>query len=147
MTSPGAHVSGTISLTSTSTDVGGTGIASVTFEYSLDGNTWTPISTLPWNTKTGPDAVADNLYDLHVVAVDNAGNSATSGVTNVRVDNTPPGVTITSPVSSGDLANTVTLTALTPECRPDSGDRLAGRAARHGHLDSRSRRLEHEDRT
>jgi len=130
MTSPGAHVSGTISLTSTSTDVGGTGIASVTFEYSLDGNTWTPISTLPWNTKTGPDAVADNLYDLHVVAVDNAGNSATSGVTNVRVDNTPPGVTITSPVSSGDLANTVTLTALTPDADPTPA--IVWQVAPHG---------------
>ena len=37
MNNPGSHLSGTVSLSSTSTDVGGTGVASTTFEYSAAG--------------------------------------------------------------------------------------------------------------
>ena len=120
MTDPGAHLSGSIPLSSTSTDVGGTGIASVTFEYRTAGiGAWTPIATLPWNTKTGADAVADGLYDVHVVAYDNAGNVATSTpVSNLRVDNTAPAVTITNPLSSGSVADTVTLGESTTDADP-----------------------------
>ncbi len=147
MTTPGAHVSGTVSLSSTSNDVGGTGIASVTFEYRDAGiGAWTPIATVPWNTKTGADAVADGLYDLHVVAYDNAGNTGTSTpISNVRVDNTAPAVTITNPISSGGLAGTVTLGRLDDRRRPEPGRRLAGRTARHEHLDGRPGDVEHED--
>ena len=121
MNNPGSHLSGTVSLSSTSTDVGGTGVASTTFEYSTagSGGPWTPISSSSWNTKTGPDAVADGLYDLHVVAVDNAGNSASSTpITNVRIDNTAPAVTITSPLSNSGIANTVSLTATVVDADP-----------------------------
>ena len=121
MNNPGSHLSGTVSLSSTSTDVGGTGVASTTFEYSAagSGGPWTPISSSSWNTKTGPDAVADGLYDLHVVAVDNAGNSAASTpITNVRIDNTAPSVTITSPLTNGGIANTVSLTATIVDADP-----------------------------
>ena len=121
MNNPGSHLSGTVSLSSTSTDVGGTGVASSTFEYSTagSGGPWTPISSSSWNTKTGPDAVADGLYDLHVVAVDNAGNSASSTpITNVRIDNTAPAVTITSPLSNSGIANTVSLTATVVDADP-----------------------------
>ena len=119
MNNPGAHVSGTVTLTDTSSDVGGTGVASVTFEVSPAGlGTWTPIAALPWNTKTGPDAVADGLYDLHVVAIDNAGNSGTSGITNLRVDNTAPATAITNPLSNSGISGTVTLAASTPDADP-----------------------------
>ncbi len=120
MTDPGAHVSGTISLQSTSTDIGGTGIAGADFEIrTAGGGTWTPISN-PWNTKTGADAVADGLYDIHVVARDNAGNNAASTppISNLRVDNTAPSVNITNPLSNGGLAGTVTLTAPTTDADP-----------------------------
>src|SRR5581483_1990515 len=42
--------------------------------------------------------LGDGLYDLHVVATDGAGNTRISApVTGVRVDNTVPSVTMTSP--------------------------------------------------
>ena len=132
MTTPGAHISGTVSLASTSNDVGGTGIASVTFEYRDAGvGAWTPITALPWNTKTGADAVADGLYDLHVVAHDNAGNTGTSTpISNVRVDNTAPAVNITNPVSSAGLTDTVTLAASTIDADPSPA--IVWEVAPHG---------------
>ena len=132
MTDPGAHLSGSIALSSTSTDVGGTGIASVTFEYRDAGiGTWTPIATLPWNTKTGPDAVADGLYDLHVVAYDVAGNVSTSTpISNLRIDNTSPAVTITNPLSSGSVANTVALGVTTTDADPSPA--IVWQVAPHG---------------
>ena len=133
MNNPGSHLSGTVSLSSTSSDVGGTGVASTTFEYSTagSGGPWTPISSSSWNTKTGPDAVADGLYDLRVVAVDNAGNSASSTpITNVRIDNTAPSVTITSPLSNSGIANTVSLTASVVDADPSPA--LVWEVAPHG---------------
>src|SRR5207249_303077 len=105
MTDPGAHVSGTVTLTSTSTDVGGTGIASVTFEYrSAGGGAWTPISALPWNTKTGPDAVADGHYDIRATATDWASNAEVATVADVTVDNQAPTVSMAVP-ADGSYVN------------------------------------------
>ena len=93
MGSPGANVRGLIALTSTSSDAG-SGVATVTYQYSAAGqNTWQSTSAL-WDTTT----LTDGLYDLHVVVTDNAGNSTVSAtVANVRIDNTAPTVTVTNP--------------------------------------------------
>jgi hypothetical protein len=93
MNDPGANLSGTVTLTSTTSD-GGSGMAGVTYQYSEAGqNTWitTPAS---WDTTL----VGDGLYDLRVIAADQAGNSTTSApVLNRRVDNGAPTVSLTSP--------------------------------------------------
>ncbi|HZB22679.1 MAG TPA: Ig-like domain-containing protein, partial [Gaiellaceae bacterium] len=106
MDNPGPYLRGTINLTSTTGDAGGTGIASAAFEKSPAGaGTWTPVAA-SWNTTAG----ADGLYDLRVVAVDNAGNTTTSAaVTNVRVDNTAPSVTMDSPGAA--VSGTVALSS------------------------------------
>ena len=103
MGDPGANVRGTVTLTSTSSDAG-SGVATVTYQYSAAGqNTWPTTSAL-WNTTT----LTDGLYDLHAVVTDNAGNSTVSAtVANVRVDNTAPAVTMTSP--GANVRGTVTL--------------------------------------
>ncbi|MDP8911160.1 MAG: Ig-like domain-containing protein, partial [Actinomycetota bacterium] len=104
MTSPGASVSGTVTLSSTQTDAG-SGVATVTYRYAAAGSgAWTT-TTVEWNTLP----LADGPYDLHVVVTDNAGNTTTSASVTTRVDNVAPST------SHGDLPaylrGNVTLTA------------------------------------
>ena len=103
--SAGANLRGTtVALTSDSAD-SGSGVATVQFQRS-------PAGTGTW-TNQGPTfdttAVADGLYDLRVVTTDNAGNSFTSGVTTVRVDNTLPTGSVTSPATAADVRGSITL--------------------------------------
>ena len=100
MSDPGAYVRGSVDFASTSSDPGGSGVASVAFEKSLAGvGTYTSVAAT-WNTTPADDG----LYDLHIVVTDNAGNVATSAPrTNVRVDNTAPNVSITSPAASSNV--------------------------------------------
>src|SRR5439155_1241932 len=87
---PGSIVHGTVALGSSTDDMGGSGIASVAYQLSPAGaGTWSGIAA-SWNTAAG----GDGLYDLRVVATDQAGNAGVSAErTNVRVDNTAPTVT------------------------------------------------------
>src|SRR5207249_3532737 len=88
---PGANLRATVALTASADDLGGSGIATVRYEISPAGTaTW---STVPasWDTS----ASGDGLYDVRAVATDVAGNTSVSEVrTNVRVDDTPPTVTL-----------------------------------------------------
>jgi hypothetical protein len=90
----GTYVGATVSLTASTSDAGGTGIATEVFEKSAAGaGSWSPV---PASWVTAP--ADDGLYDLRVVATDNAGNVTTSTpATNVRVDNTPPDAVMDSP--------------------------------------------------
>src|SRR6185437_11293254 len=94
LASPGANVSGTVHLDATADDGSGSGVASLVYEYAAAGtSTWTPTPTA-WDTTLLPVG----LYDLRANATDRAGNAATSPVVaNVRVDNSPPTVSISSP--------------------------------------------------
>jgi hypothetical protein len=110
---PAATLSGTVTLSATAADAG-SGIASVQFQRAPAGTTnWTTICTdtsaaysCAWDTagETG------GLYDLRVVATDVAGNERTSAtVTNRRVDNDGPAVSLADPGSV--LRGSVNLTA------------------------------------
>ena len=95
ITSPanGADVGGTIVLASDSADAGGSGVATVVFQRSPVGaGTWTnqPAS---WDTT----AQADGDYDLRVVTTDGAGNSFTSPLITVTIDNTDPSLSVVAP--------------------------------------------------
>ena len=105
MDDPGAYLRGTVALSANATDTGGTGVASVTFERSPAGtSTWSSIPA-SWDT-TG---TANGLYDLRVVAMDNAGNSSSSpALTSRWVDNLKPTVSVDDP---GPVTGTVTLGA------------------------------------
>ncbi len=105
MDDPGQYLKGTVNLNSTSTDTGGSGVASVGFERSPAGaGTWTSIPAA-WDT-TG---VANALYDLRVIATDFAGNSSsTPALTGRWVDNLKPTVSIVDP---GPVSGTVTVEA------------------------------------
>ena len=105
MNAPGSPVRGTVALSSNTADAG-SGIASVTYQYSHAGaGSWTSTPST-WDTT----AVGDGLYDLRVVVTDNAGNSTTSAaVTGILVDNTDPTGSITTPLAGDNVRGTVTV--------------------------------------
>jgi hypothetical protein len=114
LTNPGTPKRGTVTLNATSTDTGGSGVASVAFQYKLSsGSTWTTISTdtttpysASWNT-TG----LNGTYDVRALSSDVAGNQSTSTFTNIVIDNTvPTAVDIQTANGTGTAG------------RPDAGD-------------------------
>ena len=111
MNDPGANLHDTVGLTSTTSD-GGSGLATITYEYSLAGQSSWTATPASWDTTL----LGDGLYDLRVTATDIAGNSTTSAaVIDRRVDNGVPDISITSPttyVNGGD-ADPFTVTAFT----------------------------------
>jgi hypothetical protein len=112
LTDPGANIRGTISLDATASDGGG--ILNVKIQRSPAGaGSWTDIctdATSPYSCSTDTSTWGgDALYDLRAIATDNASRTATSTVTNRRVDNTVPTVTMTDPGSP--LYATITLNA------------------------------------
>ncbi len=111
---PGQYLSGTVTLTSSSTDTGGSGLASVAFQRSPhSADTWTTISTdaaSPWSASLDTTGLAEGAYDFRVVAVDGAGNTTTSPtIANVHVDNSNPTVTLADP--GRNVHGTITLSA------------------------------------
>jgi large repetitive protein len=111
----GTTVRGQVDVTSSSADTGGSGVASALFMYSVHGaNSWNDIgsavSSSPYEATWNTTALgSDGQYDLQVVTTDNAGNTYTSNVVTVTVDNTAPTASLTNPGSP--LKNTVTLNA------------------------------------
>src|SRR5947208_6509424 len=101
MTDPGTPLSGTITLGATASDTGGSGVASVLIQRSPAGaGTWTDIctdTTSPYSCSLDTTTVGDAVYDFRAVASDVAGNSASSTVTNRRIDNVAPTVSLTDP--------------------------------------------------
>jgi hypothetical protein len=92
---PGTPRRGTISLTGSGSDPGGTGVASLAFQRSPAGAaTWVTIGTdtsSPYSASFDTTLVSDGLYDLRTVATDQAGNSTASPlITSRRIDNTAP---------------------------------------------------------
>lgn len=108
-----ANVRGTITVTGTASDTI-SGISSVTFEYKPSaGSTWATAcsdTTAPYSCDADTTGVVDGLYDLRARATDGAGNETNSTpITNIRVDNTVPTVTIADP--GAYLRQTIALTS------------------------------------
>jgi uncharacterized repeat protein (TIGR02059 family) len=115
ITSPlsGVNLSGTVTITSNANDAGGSGLASVTYEYRLSsGGSWTATAA-NWNTAL----LTDGDHDLRAVATDNAGNSTTSAsITSLHLDNHPPTVTLAAPqYVNASAPASITLTATSPD--------------------------------
>jgi hypothetical protein len=114
MTNPGSPITGTKSFDGTSTDTGGSGVASLTFQVSPVGaGTWSDMcsdTTSPYSCSWDGTTVSDGLYDFRSHAIDNAGNTANSTVySSAIVDNTAPTATMTDP--GANIHGTVTLDA------------------------------------
>ncbi len=122
----GSYLRGTVTLTSDSADTGGSGVASVSFQRSPAGQgTWTTIGTdtssfyaIGWSTVS----VSDGTYELRAVTTDRAGNSFTSNLVSVMVDNTPPTGSLTAPAAGAFLRGAVSL-------QSDSADEGSGVAS------------------
>ena len=89
MTNPGQYLRATVkpSLSSAPTD-GGSGMASVTYQYRVSGTTnpWSTACTVaapPWscNWNTATKTTPDGLYDLLALAADKAGNTTVASNT------------------------------------------------------------------
>jgi hypothetical protein len=114
MTNPGSPITGTKSFDGTSTDTGGSGVASLTFQVSPVGaGTWSDMcsdTTSPYSCSWDGTTVSDGLYDFRSHAIDNAGNTANSTVySSAIVDNTAPTATMNDP--GANIHGTVTLDA------------------------------------
>ena len=94
-----ANIRGTSVVTANSADAG-SGVANALFQRSPAGaDTWTNVAAAdtasPFTASWVTTGVSDGLYDLRVVTTDKSGNTVTSAlVTNVRVDNTAPTVSV-----------------------------------------------------
>ena len=103
ITDPGTPLRGTVSVSASGAD-GGSGVANVKVQRSPAGaGTWTDIcidTTSPYSCSWDTTGVSDGLYDLRAVTTDNGANTTNSStVTNRRVDNTAPAVSMTNPGS------------------------------------------------
>ena len=127
----GASVRASISVAANSADAGGSGVGTVVFQRSPLGlGTWTTIDSdtlAPYSVAFDTTAVSDGQYDLRAVTSDLAGNSFTSGLVSVTVDNTSPNTSITSqpadPTSSSSASFSFSSSegGSTFECRIDGG--------------------------
>jgi hypothetical protein len=105
LANPGSVVKGAVTLTGTAADAG-SGVASWTAQYRVSpSGTWTDIcsdAAASYSCSWATTGVTDGTYDLRAVARDAAGNTTASTViTPVRVDNTPPAGTDVQATNSG----------------------------------------------
>jgi hypothetical protein len=101
---PGQNLSGTVSL-SASSDAD---TVQVDFERRpAGGGSWVTIAsdnTLPWGASFDTTTVPDGLYDFRAVATDGTGHVGTSPIrANVRIDNTAPTGSLTSPTAGSTV--------------------------------------------
>ena len=100
MNDPGSPLTGTVTLSANGTDTL-SGVASVRIEIRPTGGSWTTVCsdpTSPYSCPLDTTALADGTYELRSTTTDVAGNTTTSAaVTNRRVDNNPPTVTLNDP--------------------------------------------------
>jgi hypothetical protein len=108
---------GTVVVSALASDAG-SGVASVRIQRSTNGSTWTDLctdSTAPYSCSWATTGSGDVF--LRAIALDLVGNSTTSPVVTVALDNTAPAVAMSSP--GGTLSGTVTLAATASDA--DSG--------------------------
>ena len=114
MTNPGSPITGSKTFDGTSTDTGGSGVASLKFQVSpIGAGTWSDMctdSSSPYSCSYNTSGLADGQYDFRSLATDNAGNTATSTVySGAIVDNGAPTAGVTDPGQY--LKGTLTLDA------------------------------------
>jgi hypothetical protein len=110
---PGAVLVGNVTLSATAG--GPSAISQVAFSYAPTGTqTWTTIgtdATSPYSAAFSTTAVSDGLYDLRAVATNAAGATATSIVTNRRIDNSAPNGAMTGPTAGAFVRGVVHLSS------------------------------------
>src|SRR5262249_19788423 len=106
----GSSVSGTVTVSATASD----NVAVSGVQFLLDGaNLGAEDTTSPYSISWDTSALSGS-HTLSAVARDTSGNTATSAVVHVSVNNsdtTPPTVSITSPTDGATVSNTITVSA------------------------------------
>ena len=117
LTSPGANIRGTAVAMNATVVETGSGVSTVEYQWSVhNANTWTTFDTKSTTSSTGTlnttTLGGDGFYDLRVRATDLATNVGLSTiVSNVRVDNTVPTVTLAGVAGDTSVRETLSLTA------------------------------------
>jgi hypothetical protein len=106
----GSSVSGTVSVTGTSSD----NAAVATVSLSVDGGAWTPASGVgAWSWSWSTTAALNGSHSIVARAVDTSGNVATSTVpvtvANAVPDTTPPTIAFASPDAGASVSGTVSV--------------------------------------
>ncbi|MEE8358826.1 MAG: DUF3344 domain-containing protein [Candidatus Hydrothermarchaeales archaeon] len=86
-----------------------------TLAILIDGEEKSTSLPYTWNTSS----VVDGSYDINVEATDPASNKGTKTIT-VEVDNTPPSVSISSPMNGSDIEGTVDVTGTATDANIDT---------------------------
>jgi hypothetical protein len=114
ITSPasGATVSGTIVVTANASD----SVAVASVQFQVDGSNFGVLDTsAPYSASLSTGTLTNGKHSLTAVAIDTAGNKATSSAVSITVNNTgnttPPTVSVTSPASGATVSGTITVTA------------------------------------
>ncbi len=100
----GAVLSGTVTVTGTSADTGGSGLAGVQPQVQQGSGAWTnlggPVTTgaSTWSTSWVTAGLANGAYALRAVVTDVAGNATTTAVVPVTVQNAT--LTVTAPAAA-----------------------------------------------
>src|SRR5207302_11140240 len=81
-------------------------------QFKLDGaNLGTEVTAAPYSVSWNTTTATEGAHTLTAVARDAAGNTATSAVVSVTVDNAPPTVSLTAPTAGASVAGTITVSA------------------------------------
>ena len=125
---PAGTLSGTATLSATSTDAG-SGVDNVKFEYSPAGaGTWTTICTdtsSSYSCTFATTTVADGNYDFRAVSTDNAGNTSAAATDNRTIDNPIRGIDVQANNGDNQPGNGDSMT-LTFNQQPSSTSILSG---------------------
>src|SRR5439155_1249926 len=105
---PGANVSGTVTVSATATDnVGVVGV-----QFKLDGtNLGAEVTAAPYTIAWDTTLVAPGSHSVSAVARDAAGHTATGAVSVTVADVAPPTVALTAPAPAASVSGTVTVSA------------------------------------
>ncbi len=112
--SNGATLSGSTTLTASATAGSGQTIASVQFQ--LDGsNVGSPVTAAPYSVSLNTASFSNGAHAVRAVATDSAQSSTTSQAISVTISNssgqTPPVVSITSPLAGATVSGNGTVSA------------------------------------
>jgi hypothetical protein len=109
ITSPanGALARGSVAVDVSATDSLGVSRVDLLVDGAVNGST----STAPYVIALNTVGFSDGSHQIQAKATDTAGNTGLSAIVTIRVDNTPPIVSITSPASGATVSGTVNVTA------------------------------------
>ena len=100
-------MTGTVTLTASASD----NVAVAKVQFAVDGNLTEHHSQRPYTIQWDTTTTTQSVHSITAIATDTSNNQATSAPVMLTVDETPPNVSITSPVSGSSVTGSITLSA------------------------------------